>query len=105
MTPDIYEALKAYGWHRQVPPRSCWMQAGATNMLAAMCPRRPGSPRSAGDGRRMTPTLIPASASATTRLVIGGEITHYPTIDLALAALRAAEAASVRVDEIARKAR
>ena len=54
----------------------------------------------------MTPTLIPGvRRGEAARLVIGGEITHYPTIDLALAALRAAEAASVRVDEIARKPR
>ena len=52
----------------------------------------------------MTPTLIPGvRRDEAARLVIGGEITHYPTIDLALAALRAAEAASVRLMQIARK--
>ena len=53
----------------------------------------------------MTPTLIPgARPDVAARLVLGAETHDYPTIDLALAALRAAEAASVRVGEIARNA-
>ena len=51
----------------------------------------------------MTPALIPAIRGA--RLVLGADTYDYPTIDLALAALRAAEAASERVGQLMRRAK
>ena len=51
----------------------------------------------------MTPVLIPAARpGVAARLVLGAETHDYPTIDLALAALRAAEAASVRLVQLMR---